>query len=121
MKQEGLTVLFRFLLLAVSFGTVYFFLHKIRKAKIQIYDVVFWLMFSAILIILSVFPGILSFFSGLLGIQSPANFLFLVIIFLLLIHQFSLTTRISMLENKLNQLGRLYALDKMSTDNPDLR
>ena len=116
MIQEGLSVLFRILLLAGSIGTASFFLRKIRKAKIQIYDAIFWLMFSAILIVLSVFPEVLSFFSGWLGIQSPANFLFLVIIFLLLIHQFYLTIRISMLENKLNLLGRKYALDNVPTD-----
>lgn len=116
MNQSGLSVLFRIILFVASVGTAFFFLRKIRKAKVQIHDVIFWLLFAGVLILLSIFPDILSFFSGLLGIQSPANFLFLVIIFLQLVHQFSLTIRISTLESKLNQLGRQYALDKTSED-----
>lgn len=109
--SAGLSIAFRLVLALVSFGTILFFLRKIRKAKVQIQDVLFWLLFSAVLLVLCIFPGILSYFSKLLGIQSPANLLFLVIIFLLLIHQFSLTLKISMLEKKLYQLGRKNALD----------
>lgn len=110
--RSGLSIVFRLLLLLVSLGTMAFFLHKIRKAKIQIHDVIFWILFSCILIVLIVFPDVLTFFSRLLGIESPANLLFLVIIFLLLIQQFALTIKISMLENNLNQFGRQYALEK---------
>ena len=117
--NSGLSLIFRLLLLFVSLGTAYFFLRKIRKSKVHIHDVIFWMMFSLILIFLSVFPDLLSFFSEILGIQSPANFLFLVIIFLLLIHQFSLTIRVSMLEEKLNHMGRTYALDKSSSRDSD--
>ena len=109
--SSGLSTIFRILLLTVSAGTTLFFLRKIRKAKVQIQDVIFWLLFSAALVMLSLFPGALGYFSELLGIMSPANFLFLVIIFLLMIHQFALTIRISMLEYKLNKMGREYALD----------
>lgn len=106
-----LSPLFRILLLLISVGTTLFFSYKIKKAKIRIQDVTFWLLFSAVLIVLSLFPGVLCFFSDLLGIQSPANFLFLVIIFLLLIHQFSLSIRLSMTKSELDQLARRYALD----------
>lgn len=117
--STGLSWLFRLLLLVMSLGTVLFFLRKVRKAKVQLRDTIFWLLFSGVLIILSLFPRLLSFFSGLLGIQSPANLLFLIIIFLLLLHQFMLTIRLSMVESKLNQLGRLYALDqKKQHDQP---
>ncbi|MBE6968555.1 MAG: DUF2304 domain-containing protein [Ruminococcaceae bacterium] len=107
-----MSVLFRLLLMLVSFGTVAFFLRKIRKAKVQIQDVLFWLMFSAILLVLCIVPELLSYCSRILGVQSPANLLFLIIIFLLMIHQFSLTLKVSMLEKKLYQLGRKTALDE---------
>lgn len=107
-----LSAMFRILLTVVSIGTICFFLRKIQKAKVQIQDVLFWMLFSTILLVLCAFPEILSFFSVLLGVQSPANLLFLIIIFLLLIHQFNLTMKVSMLENKLYQLGRKIALEK---------
>ena len=119
--NSGLSIAFRVLLIAVSIGTCAFFLRKIRKAKVQINDVIFWLLFSFALIVLSIFPGILNFFSNLLGIQSPANFLFLVIVFLLTVHQFALTLRISMVEYKLNKLGREYALDHLEEKTEDTK
>ena len=61
MMQSGLSPLFRILLMVVSCGTVSFFLRQIRKTKVQIRDVVFWILFSGVLIILSIFP----LFSGL--------------------------------------------------------
>lgn len=110
--NSGLSWVFRLLLLFVSLATSAFFLSKIRKAKAYINDVIFWMSFSMILVILSIFPRVLTVFSTLLGIQSPTNFLFLVVIFLLLVHQFSLTIRVSALEEKTNKLGRCYALEK---------
>lgn len=120
MMQSGLSPLFRILLMVVSCGTVSFFLRQIRKTKVQIRDVVFWILFSGVLIILSIFPQILSVLSTFLGIQSPANLLFLVIIFLLLVHQFSLTIRLSATESKLNELGRKYALEKMRGEKQEI-
>lgn len=108
--NSGLSILFRVVLVLVSLCTTVYFLRKIRKSKVQIQDVLFWIIFSIVLLVLCVFPKIVSFFSDLLGVQSPVNLLFLVIIFLLMVHQFALTIKISMLEKKLYQLGREYAL-----------
>lgn len=115
--SSGLSLLFRVVLMIVSLCTIFYFLRKIRKSKVQIQDVLFWILFSLVLLTLCIFPRCVSFFSDFLGVQSPVNLLFLVIIFLLMVHQFALTIKISMLENKLYHLGREYALKAQEQKN----
>lgn len=83
---------------------------RIRKAKMQIEDAVFWILFSLLLILLSVVPRILYFFTELLGMQSPANLLFLAVIGLLFLKVFSLSVKLSLTEEKLKTLAQNEAL-----------
>ena len=99
-----MTDVFRVVLLLASLGTMMFMLRRIRHSKIQIEDSLFWIMFSALLLILSVFPGIADFMAGVVGIYSTVNFIFLFFIFILLIREFSLTIKVSQLENKIKEL-----------------
>ena len=62
------------------------------------------------MIVLAVFPSILIRLSRALGIGSPANLVFLTIIFLLLLKSFNLTVEISALEVKLKELTQRIAL-----------
>ena len=101
---------FRVLLIFVAFLTAISILRKIRKEKVQIQYSIFWILFSALLIVLAVFPSILIRLSRTLGIGSPANLVFLTIIFLLLLKSFNLTVEISALEVKLKELTQRIAL-----------
>lgn len=115
-----MSLLFRMLLIVGALSTALFFLLKIRKSQVQIEDTIFWLAFSSGLIVISLFPDILSFFAKILGVQSPVNFLYLVIIFLLLVRLFKLTLKVSMLESKLLRLTQEYSI-RQSADNPEVR
>lgn len=64
------------------------------------------------LIFMSLFPSVVSFFTRLAGIQSPVNLVFLAIIFILIIKLFSMTVKISELENKTKELTQKIAIDK---------
>ena len=88
----------------------------IRKRRIQLKDGVFWIIFSFLLILISIFPVLAVWASRLIGIQSPANCVFLIMIFLLGCHQFFLTIRISQLEMKLNRLVQSVAIQKTLID-----
>ena len=70
----------------------------------QIADVLFWLLFAVVLIVMSVFPEAVAWFTELVGVQSPVNFVFLVVIFLLIVRCFSLSVKVSSLEAKLENL-----------------
>lgn len=103
----------RALLIAVSLMATAAVIGKIRRAKMQIEGAVFWVLFSFLLILLSLCPPLLFFFTGLLGMQSPANLLFLVIIALLLAKVFSMSLKLSLLEEKLSALAQEMALAEL--------
>ena len=88
----------------------------IRKRRIQLKGGIFWIAFGFLLILVSVFPVLALWASSILGIQSPSNCVFLILIFLLGCHQFFLTIRISRLEIKNNQLVQNIAIYRKLED-----
>ena len=108
-----MTLTLRALLIIVSVLATTGVIGRIRKAKMQIEDAVFWVLFSFLLILLAMVPRVLYFFTELLGMQSPANLLFLVIIGLLLMKVFSMSIKMSLLEEKLKTLAQNEALEKL--------
>ena len=104
----------RLVLIIIPILAQIFIVVKIRKLKMKSEDAIFWLVFSAIIVLLGIFPGIAITISGWLGILSPANFVFLVIIALLLLKTFSLTTKLAVLERKFQSLVQDRTLDKMT-------
>ena len=84
----------------------------IRKRRIQLKDGIFWVAFGFLLILVSVFPVLAVWAAKLIGIQSPSNCVFLIIIFLLSCHQFFLTIKVSQLEMKNNKLTQDIAIQR---------
>ena len=105
-------MLLRVCLIVGSLITAVYVLRRVRHAKIQIEDTIFWLLFSGVLLILAIFPGIAYWASRLLGFQSPINFVYIVVIFLLLVKQFLLSIRISQLDSRLRILTEQVALNQ---------
>lgn len=89
---------------------------KVRSARINIDDSVFWLVISFLLLLVAIFPTIAYFFSNLLGIQSPSNFVFLSVITILLIKEFNNTIEISTLKNRINELIEEQALHEKESE-----
>jgi len=105
-----LNILLRLLLFVVSAGTLYFVVKKIRDSQAQIDSAIFWVLFMLAMVVSSIFPGAVIYVSALLGIDSPANFVFLCIIFLLLLKVFSMSLHISKLQYQIQQLAQIIAL-----------
>ncbi|MBE5038165.1 DUF2304 domain-containing protein [Subdoligranulum sp. DSM 109015] len=105
-----------------SLITAFFILRRVRQAKVQIEDTIFWLAASAVLLILAIFPGIAFWASRLLGFVSPINFVYIVIIFLLIVKQFFMSIRLSQLDSKVRILTQRIALneEKAERDKLDL-
>lgn len=94
----------RIILIVVSVMTFIYISRKLKKSQLQVMDAFFWIVFSFVLMVIGVFPGIAMFFAKVVGVQSPVNFVYLVVIFLLLLRTFMLTIRISFLEEKVKSL-----------------
>lgn len=105
-----ISVIMRIILIVFSIGLLVHVLRSINKAKVQIDDIIFWLLFCAVLIVLAIFPQLASWAAGLLGISSPINLVYLVVIFLMLIKNFKLSVKCSQLEMKLKTLTQELAV-----------
>ena len=105
-----MTIWFQIVLIFVSLATVTFILRGIRKSQVQINDSLFWIFFSLVLLVFSVFPKLAEIIARALGIVSAVNFIFLFIIFLLLINQYQLTVRLSKLDTKFKNLVQTISL-----------
>lgn len=102
----------RVVLILASLGTTFLMIKRIRQSKLQIEDSIFWIVFSLLLIILSVFPGLADLLANALGIYSTVNFVFLFFIFILLIKQFLLTIKLSQMETKMRGLAQKLAIEE---------
>lgn len=114
-----MSVILRVLLIGISIITLLSMMRKIRKSRLQIEYAIFWVIFLGILIVLAVFPQIIYFLSELIGIQSPVNMVFLVIIFILMLKSFFLTIEVSQLEYKTQELIQKIALQDLEKSDPD--
>ena len=103
----------RVILLIAAIGLVVFLLHSIKKSKMSIEDALFWMGFSFLILLMSIFPEIPSFLSDTIGFISPVNFVFLFFIFVLIIRDFLSNRRISQLENRVKELTQQIALDRL--------
>lgn len=106
-----MTLTLRIILVVVSFSTFIYVMRRINKSQMQINDSVYWILFAFVLLLLSIFPQIVDVLKNVLGIASTVNCIFLIIIFLLIMKIFSLSIKVSQLENKIYGLTQRYAVD----------
>lgn len=115
-----MTLTLRVVLVLVSLMTLLFVMRKVRSSKIRLEDSMAWILFSGVLFILSVFPGIFDFLAELAGVYSTVNFVFLFFIFVLLILCFSLNMKVSQMDTKIKELTQLLAIEKFERYSNDL-
>lgn len=105
-----MSVALRVSLIVCSLLILFFVMRRIRRSGLEIADSVFWLVISAALIVLAVFPQIAYWASGLLGFDAPVNFVFCCGIIVLLVRTFSQDQKICQLKKKLAALVQDQAL-----------
>lgn len=105
-----MSVLLRILMLVGAVSLLIFMLKRIRQSKLKIEYAVFWIVFSAVLVFMGLFPYIFYMISDLIGFQSPINMIYLVIIFILIVKLFLTSLQISQLENKIDNLVQKIAI-----------
>ncbi len=100
----------RIVLIAGSLMAAVYVLRKIRRNKMSMESSVFWILFSGVLVLLGIFPGIAEWFAQLIGVQSTVNLVYLVVIALLLIKVFLQDQRIARLEHQVTGLAQRFAI-----------
>lgn len=102
--------IFKIIILIGAFVSVIYILLRIQKLKIKMEDTIFWIFFAIIIAVLGTIPQVAYWVSSVLGIQSPANLVFLAIIGLLVEKLFSVSMTVSMLEEKITILSAELAI-----------
>lgn len=100
-------------------GAVFVFLmiaSRIRNKKILMQDAIYWIVLSFLLVLAALFPRAIIAVATFLGFMSPSNFVFLVIVALLLVKIFSNSAEISMLQHKVEELTQESALHNKEED-----
>jgi hypothetical protein len=94
----------RILLIVFAVGFCIYVIRKIRKAQMKIEGAIYWIFLVSMLLLLSIFPDIGIHLANIIGIESPVNFIYLVIIFMALEKIFSLSVKSSQLEYQISIL-----------------
>lgn len=100
----------RALLIFFAVLVFFFVIRRLKKAQMQVLDSLFWLLFSLSFVLLGVFPDIAIFVSNKLGFMSASNFVFLYVIAVLVMRDFSNSLRLSKQEERINELTQSIAL-----------
>jgi len=106
----------RVVLILGSLLALWIVVKRVRKSKIRVADSVYWVLCAVLMLLFAIFPQIAFFFSGLLGFLSPSNFVFCMIIALMLIKLFNLSCDVSRLTDKTEQLAQELALHEKDND-----
>lgn len=105
-----MSITLRILLLLAGIVTAIWILWRVRKAKVKMEDAIFWICLALVLFVMGTFTNVTFWLSGVLGIQSPANCVFIIIIALLIEKVFTLSIKLSQLEDKIEVLAAEVAL-----------
>lgn len=100
----------RILLAAGALVAFLIVVKNIKKNKIRMEDAIFWVLLSFILVVVAAVPKIALWCAARLGFISASNFVFLVVIGLLLMKVFSLSAEVSRLKFKVESLVHEEAL-----------
>ena len=109
-KEAGMTNLLRILLIIISTLTFIYIIFNIRKAKVKIDALFFWILFGLFLIVLSIFPQLANLGTMLTGFYAPVNFVIITVIFLLIYKVFTMSIKLSKMQSKLDELVQKLAL-----------
>lgn len=88
----------------------------LRKGKLSTKYSILWIFASIILVLMVLFPNILTFLSKLLGFEVPSNMLFSVFIGILLLLVLALTVIVSNQKAKITMLIQEVSLLKQKID-----
>lgn len=105
-----MSVTLRVILVLISVFTCLYIARKLKKSQIELMDTVFWILLSVLFVVISIFPQIVYWGSYVLGFQAPINFIFLLVIGLLLLRTFMMNIKLSQLEDKLRNLTQELAV-----------
>lgn len=95
---------------AAALATVIFIVELLRRGILRERFAALWLLVSAALLIVAIFPELLEWLARVLGFALPANLLFLIAAVLLLLVSVQLSYEVSRVEGRTRRLAEEIAL-----------
>lgn len=92
---------------------VFFFIYVVSNVRKKLFsekESILWILGSAIVVFLSIFPEILTCVSSWLGILYPPTLLFLLAIFILVILLIRKEKQINLMNERIKELAQFYSL-----------
>lgn len=105
-----MSIVLRIMLLVASMFSCVWIVHRIRGAQVRLEDTLFWIVSAIVLAALGLFPELSYRMSEMLGIQSPANFIFFIMICLLFEKVLTMSILHSQMEEKYINMAAEMAL-----------
>ena len=105
-----MSISLRVLLVLVSVFFLWYTTRKLKKAQVQIAEALFWIVLGVVLVVVAIFPNLIINLAERMGVQSAANFVFLIVIFLLLVRCFIMNLKLSQLDEKVRNLTEELAI-----------
>jgi hypothetical protein len=90
--------------------TFIFVFSLLRKGVLREKYAVLWLFFSGAALLFAIFPGLLVWFSGVIGVAEPVNLLFFITVVLLILVSVQLSYELSRHEARIRRLAEDVAL-----------
>ena len=94
------------ILLIVLILAIGFIVSEISKKKIDFKFGIVWIVISLVLILFTIWNGLLIWLTHLVGIATPINFLYLLAILLLVWIVYSMSKTIALLQEKIKRLSQ---------------
>ena len=94
----------------IMLGFLYYVVSKLRREQIEFKYAFVWIVCGIIILIMAVFPGILSWMAAAMGVGLPLNLVFFLGIIVNLIISFALTVTYSKLKNMIYRTTQMNAI-----------
>lgn len=114
-----MTLTLRIILIIASSLSCLMCIKNIKKAKLKIENSIIWMLGSILLIIMSIFSGLVEWIAMKLGFLAPVNFVFVVIISFLLIEVYSNNIKITELNEKIKNIAHHMAIKEFEEEKKD--
>lgn len=85
-------------------------LRSVRRSGMKTTDSFSWIALAVLFVVLAVFPHLLIALAKWIGVDSPANLLFLLVTFLLIIKIFSMDRKIAKLQQQMLEMVQRTAI-----------
>jgi Uncharacterized conserved protein len=105
-----MTAQLRIILIFMIIITGMLVIRQIKRKNLALKYTISWLFLLFVILIVSIFPGILGWLSGLMGIELPINMVFFLGFIFTLIIMYRLTEAVSKMSSEITELTQKVAL-----------